>query len=51
MDNRIKETEIIILVMKCCYIFTIREVAFTNRIHKSHFEYVLSGMKEACTCN
>ena len=50
MDNRIKETEIIILVMKCCYIFTIRD-AFTNRIHKSHFEYVLSGMKEACTCN
>ena len=43
MDNRIKETEIIILVMKC--------FAFTNRIHKSHFEYVLSGMKEACTCN
>ena len=48
MDNRIKETEIIILVMKCCYIFTIRD---TNRVHKSHFEYVLSGMKEACTCN
>ena len=51
MDNRIKETEIIILVMKCCYIQRLPRVAFTNRIHKSHFKYVLSGMKEACTCN